>query len=80
MANRITRMLKQFFPQYNYDFLPPHLALMNSPSSPFARLTALTLSISIVIAIVGHTGVVRCASHINRTTYRIGALTSYSSL
>lgn len=51
MTNRITRKLKQFFPPYNYDFLPPHLALMNSPPSPFARLTALTLSIGVVITI-----------------------------
>lgn len=51
MTNRITRKFKQFFVQYNYDFLPSHLALMNSPPSPFARLTALTLSMGVVITI-----------------------------
>ncbi|WP_323839332.1 HlyD family type I secretion periplasmic adaptor subunit [Photorhabdus africana] len=38
-------------PQH-YDFLPTHLALSQRPPSPFARYTAITLSIGIIIALL----------------------------
>ncbi|MDC9593663.1 HlyD family type I secretion periplasmic adaptor subunit [Xenorhabdus sp. IM139775] len=36
----------------HYDFLPTHLALSQRPPSPFARYTAITLSISVLIALL----------------------------
>ncbi|MCT8343182.1 MULTISPECIES: HlyD family type I secretion periplasmic adaptor subunit [Photorhabdus] len=36
----------------HYDFLPTHLALSQRPPSPFARYTAITLSIGIIIALL----------------------------
>ncbi|WP_445374203.1 HlyD family type I secretion periplasmic adaptor subunit [Photorhabdus tasmaniensis] len=38
-------------PQH-YDFLPTHLALSQRPPSPFARYTAITLSIGMIIALL----------------------------
>ncbi|WP_434525503.1 HlyD family type I secretion periplasmic adaptor subunit [Photorhabdus asymbiotica] len=40
-----------FLPQH-YDFLPTHLALSQRPPSPFARYTAIMLSVSIIIALL----------------------------
>ncbi|WP_036774520.1 HlyD family type I secretion periplasmic adaptor subunit [Photorhabdus australis] len=40
-----------FHPQH-YDFLPTHLALSQRPPSPFARYTAIMLSVSIIIALL----------------------------
>ncbi|MBD2784708.1 HlyD family type I secretion periplasmic adaptor subunit [Xenorhabdus sp. DI] len=39
-------------PHPHYDFLPTHLALSQRPPSPFARYTAITLSISVLIALL----------------------------
>ncbi|KLU14826.1 MULTISPECIES: HlyD family type I secretion periplasmic adaptor subunit [Xenorhabdus] len=36
----------------HYDFLPTHLALSQRPPSPFARYTAITLSISVLVALL----------------------------
>ncbi|MCW7547492.1 HlyD family type I secretion periplasmic adaptor subunit [Photorhabdus sp. APURE] len=38
-------------PQH-YDFLPTHLALSQRPPSPFARYTAITLSVGVIIALL----------------------------
>ncbi|NRN28918.1 HlyD family type I secretion periplasmic adaptor subunit [Photorhabdus heterorhabditis] len=40
-----------FCPQH-YDFLPTHLALSQRPPSPFARYTAIMLSVGIIIALL----------------------------
>ncbi|MDC9596378.1 HlyD family type I secretion periplasmic adaptor subunit [Xenorhabdus anantnagensis] len=37
---------------HHYDFLPTHLALSQRPPSPFARYTAITLSIGVLIALL----------------------------
>nr|WP_319930206.1 HlyD family type I secretion periplasmic adaptor subunit [Xenorhabdus sp. 12] len=39
-------------PSPDYDFLPMHLALSQRPPSPFARYTAITLSIGILVALL----------------------------
>ncbi|EYU16357.1 HlyD family type I secretion periplasmic adaptor subunit [Photorhabdus aegyptia] len=36
----------------HYEFLPTHLALSQRPPSPFARYTAITLSIGVIIALL----------------------------
>ncbi|WP_118988054.1 HlyD family type I secretion periplasmic adaptor subunit [Photorhabdus sp. CRCIA-P01] len=36
----------------HYDFLPTHLALSQRPPSPFARYTAITLSVGVIIALL----------------------------
>ncbi|NRA72609.1 MAG: HlyD family type I secretion periplasmic adaptor subunit [Gammaproteobacteria bacterium] len=36
----------------HYDFLPAHLALADQPPSPFARITGLTISGGIIIALI----------------------------
>ena len=36
----------------HYDFLPSHLSLSHQPPSPFARITALSLSIGIIITLL----------------------------
>ncbi|WP_350304915.1 HlyD family type I secretion periplasmic adaptor subunit [Photorhabdus viridis] len=41
----------RYRPQH-YDFLPTHLALSQRPPSPFARYTAITLSVGIIIALL----------------------------
>ncbi|MDX7997635.1 HlyD family type I secretion periplasmic adaptor subunit [Xenorhabdus sp. Reich] len=39
-------------PSPHYDFLPTHLALSKRPPSPFARYTAITLSIGVLAALL----------------------------
>ncbi|CCW31252.1 RTX toxin ABC transporter protein RtxD [Xenorhabdus nematophila F1] len=39
-------------PSLNYDFLPTHLALSQRPPSPFARYTAISLSMGVLIALI----------------------------
>ncbi|MBI6549848.1 HlyD family type I secretion periplasmic adaptor subunit [Xenorhabdus lircayensis] len=39
-------------PSPHYDFLPTHLALSQRPPSPFARYTAITLSIGVLVALL----------------------------
>ena len=36
----------------HYDFLPSHLSLSHQPPSPFARLTALSLSIGVIVTLL----------------------------
>ncbi|HAS8360151.1 TPA: HlyD family type I secretion periplasmic adaptor subunit [Vibrio vulnificus] len=38
--------------EHHYEFLPAHLALAQKPPSPFARLTAITLSIGVLAALL----------------------------
>ncbi|EGQ9299458.1 HlyD family type I secretion periplasmic adaptor subunit [Vibrio vulnificus] len=38
--------------EQHYEFLPAHLALAQKPPSPFARLTAITLSIGVLAALL----------------------------
>ncbi|SFU57736.1 membrane fusion protein, RTX toxin transport system [Xenorhabdus koppenhoeferi] len=39
-------------PSPDYDFFPTHLALSQRPPSPFARYTAITLSIGVLVALL----------------------------
>lgn len=39
-------------PSPHYDFLPTHLALSQRPPSPFARYTAITLSIGVLVVLL----------------------------
>lgn len=53
-------IMKRFFGQksphqpteHHYEFLPAHLALAQRPPSPFARVTALTLSLGVLAALL----------------------------
>lgn len=38
--------------EHHYEFLPAHLALAQRPPSPFARVTALTLSLGVLAALL----------------------------
>ncbi len=38
--------------EHHYEFLPAHLALAQRPPSPFARVTAITLSLGVVAALL----------------------------
>lgn len=55
MNNIIERFLGKRQPrqsaEHHYEFLPAHLALAQKPPSPFARLTAITLSLGVLVAL-----------------------------
>ncbi|MBD2793478.1 HlyD family type I secretion periplasmic adaptor subunit [Xenorhabdus sp. 42] len=46
------KRLRTRTPSPDYDFLPTHLALSQRPPSPFARYTAITLSIGVLVALL----------------------------
>ncbi|MCA6219204.1 HlyD family type I secretion periplasmic adaptor subunit [Photorhabdus antumapuensis] len=46
------RSCRQHYCPQHYDFLPTHLALSQRPPSPFARYTAITLSVGVIIALL----------------------------
>ncbi|WP_439153479.1 HlyD family type I secretion periplasmic adaptor subunit [Xenorhabdus santafensis] len=52
MLRKGMKRLRIRTPSPDYDFLPMHLALSQRPPSPFARYTAITLSIGILVALL----------------------------
>ncbi|MBB1312998.1 HlyD family type I secretion periplasmic adaptor subunit [Aliivibrio sp. SR45-2] len=56
MNSIVTRLLNRFktnkTTENHYEFLPAHLALSHRPPSPFARITAITLSVGVIVVLL----------------------------